>query len=621
MFFVWKTLFLIACLLWGCQRPSVDQPTHADITPEAYYAQNPDFFIFKTEDDLPQDLDWQHHLDQPEFADIDAPKGGMLRLMVSDFPRTLRMVGPDANSGLRSVLYDKNMIGLVSIHPHTRAYIPGLAQEWAISPDNQTVYFKLNPQARYDDGVPVRVKDFFYLFYFMRSTHIQDPWYNNWYSTQFSSITQFDDLTFCIRLSHPKPYPLSNANQIPIPSHYFGTLSSDFPRRYQWAFPPTTGPYRLRPEDIKKGRSLTLSRVCDWWAKNERYYRGRFNVDHIHYKVVRDPSKAFFLFIKNQLDAIDMSLPELWYKRSQAPAFKKGYVYRVVFYHDMPRAINGIMLNEQKGLLTSKAIRQGIAHALDLDEANRVYLHDDFKRLRVYAQGYGLYSNPDIALIDYSPEKARHYFAQAGFTQAGADGILKNQQGQKLQITLTIPTGPQQNMYALLREKAKAAGLDLQIEALDHLTVYKKIMNKNYEATHILWKNHYVPLPMMYKQMFHSDYANRPNTNNLSNTADPHLDELIEAYERQTAVQLLQALSRDIQAAIAERYCYIPTFYSPFYRWGFWRWICFPPGFNAPLSADPIELGLFWIDPARKQQTLDAQQDGYSWGECLKIYD
>ena len=62
--------------------------------------------------------------------------------------------------------------------------------------------------------------------------------------------------------------------------------------RYQWRVPPTTAPYTILAGDIVKGVSITLTRDEDWWARDRKYYRHRFNVDHIRYTVVRDLAKA-----------------------------------------------------------------------------------------------------------------------------------------------------------------------------------------------------------------------------------------------------------------------------------------------------------------------------------------
>ena len=58
--------------------------------------------------------------------------------------------------------------------------IPGLAREWAVSADGRTIYFRLDPEARYSDGEPVRARDFLVGVYLRVSDHIVNP-----YSKQF----------------------------------------------------------------------------------------------------------------------------------------------------------------------------------------------------------------------------------------------------------------------------------------------------------------------------------------------------------------------------------------------------------------------------------------------------
>ena len=40
-------------------------------------------------------------------------------------------------------------------------------------------------------------------------------------------------------------------------------------------------------KDIVKGRSITMTRVKDWWAKDRKYTRNLNNVDRIRYLLKR----------------------------------------------------------------------------------------------------------------------------------------------------------------------------------------------------------------------------------------------------------------------------------------------------------------------------------------------
>ena len=127
-----------------------------------------------------------------------------------------------------------------------------------------------------------------------------------------------------------------------------------------------------------------------------------------------------------------------------------------------------------------------------------------------------------------------------------------------------------------------------------------------------------------YWSLFHSDNAHKANTNNFANIDDPHLDQLVDEYRFGTDEDERKRLSRAIQARIHELGIYIPFFKVPYTRHGYWRWIKLPE-FHGTRSSDYLfppmnDLGLFWIDEAAKQETLDAMKAGKAF-EPVTIID
>ena len=114
-----------------------------------------DYFQFKTVEDLPSELVWNNGLKQPEIGDPKAKKGGAFRYFISSFPPTIRPFGPNSNNSFRGELYDNIEVSLVDLHPETGEVIPGVAKEWAIGTDGKTVFFRLDPDAKYNDGAAV----------------------------------------------------------------------------------------------------------------------------------------------------------------------------------------------------------------------------------------------------------------------------------------------------------------------------------------------------------------------------------------------------------------------------------------------------------------------------------
>ncbi|MEC7402029.1 MAG: ABC transporter substrate-binding protein, partial [Verrucomicrobiota bacterium] len=304
-----------------------------------FYKDNSDCFIISSPDKIPTDLIWKDGSDEEEFASPKAKRGGVWNAYMRDFPRTLRTIGPDANGAFRSYLLDYNVLSLVETHPNSDGYYPGLARSWAVGKDGRTVYFRLDRSARYSDGEPVRVSDYFFFFYFMRSKHVQAPWYNDYYGKdKFQKIQLYDEETLSITFYKAKPDLLERVSVRGKPEHFYFELDGEFLSKYQWNPEPTTGAYVALPENVDKGKSVTLVRQQDWWADQKRFFRNRYNPDKIKVTVIRDYNKSFELFLKGDIDMFGLAKTEFWYNKlpNDHPLVTNGYLSKVTFFNQTP---------------------------------------------------------------------------------------------------------------------------------------------------------------------------------------------------------------------------------------------------------------------------------------------
>ena len=108
--------------------------------------------------------------------------------------------------------------------------------------------------------------------------------------------------------------------------------------KYQWNPEPTTGAYVALPENVDKGKSVTLVRQQDWWANEKRFFRNRFNPDKIKVVVIRDTNKVFEVFLKGEIDMYDLAKTEFWYDKlpNDHPLVEKGYLSKVTFFNQIP---------------------------------------------------------------------------------------------------------------------------------------------------------------------------------------------------------------------------------------------------------------------------------------------
>ena len=118
---------------------------------------------------------WQTNTDYDLIGDPRAIKGGVLRqAMMTDFPATFRYYGPNNsewNLSINELVYES----LLYLHPTTLEFIPGLATHWQISSDRLTYRFRINPNARWSDGMPVTADDVVASWRLTVDKGIQDP--------------------------------------------------------------------------------------------------------------------------------------------------------------------------------------------------------------------------------------------------------------------------------------------------------------------------------------------------------------------------------------------------------------------------------------------------------------
>lgn len=587
----------------------------------------PEFFTFATPADLPAGLAWENGLSEPEIGDPKARKGGTFNSYIPSFPPTIRVLGENSNNAFRGYHYDDIEMGFVGLHPETGAVIPSLAKEWAVSPDSRTVYYRLDPDAKYSDGVPVEADDWFNTFYLQLSEYPQNPFGNEWYSSQYTNITRYDSHTLSVTLAEPKALAPYWTSLTPMPRHFYKEFGPDFESRYQWRSRPTTGAYVILDGDLKFGRSVTLTRVKDWWAQDKPFYRHRFNPDRLVYRVVRLPEKALELFFQGSLDTFLVADPTHWYERLEIPQVHNGYIHKAKFFNVWPSSSAGLYLNTAVAPLDNRDVRIGICHAMNYQKVIDFDLRGDYRRLNAFSEGYPLLGNPPITAREYSPEKAREAFARAGYTKSGPDGVLATDKGERLVITITHRKSPVIDKYmARLREEALKCGLEVRLESMDGSAAFQKASQKQHQAVQVAWGTT-PPFPDHY-QHFHGKDAYledgktpRPNTNNLTSFADPRMDALCEAQRKATTVEEYRRTVFEADQIVHDEALWVPGFDQNFYWVASWRWVQWPPGFNVSVSQDPYQNHVLWIDEDVRAETLEAMRSGKTFPETDEVFD
>jgi len=557
---------------------------------------------------LPDNVKWLTNDSDPVFSSDKAVKGGVLQSGIASFPMTFRVVGPDSNSSFRSAILD-NQLSLINIHPNTHNILPELATHWAFGDDKKTIYFKLDKDAVWSDGKPVTAWDYVYTLEFMRSEHIIAPWYNDYYTKEIEKVIVYDDYTIGVKSTKAAPDLHLKIGISPTPEHFFGKLDKEFVQKYNWRVVPNTGAYQLN--DFKKGKFVKFKRKKEWWAKDKKYFKNRFNADYIVFDVIRDVNLQWEYFKKGKLDAFGLTMPKYWHGKSDISLFKDGYINKIWFFNDMERSAQGMWLNQDKPVFRQRELCYAFAHAMNIEKVINKVLRKDYFRLPQAFSGYGKYTNNEIKPRKFDIGRVNLLMTDAGWSR-GSDGIW-NKSGERFSVKVTYASEEHTPRLVVLKEDALKAGVELLLERLDPSAVFKKILEKKHDVAWMGWSTSMRP---SYWQGWHSDNAHKPQTNNITNTDLPLLDRLIEKYRAGLLEEERIELSKRIQSVIHETGAFVPTFMVPYVRAGYWRWVQLPDFHGTRRSEtlfDPFSTttgGLFWIDAEKKEETLKAVKEG-----------
>ncbi len=606
---------------------------------------------YADEKNVPADLKWENGPDtlQP-WGSPKAIKGGTLRNTDPTYPGSFRHFGPDSNSHFRSFLDYLNLAQLNSDPNNSDISLPSLCIQWASDKDEKTVYYRIDPSARWSDGQPVLASDFTFIMEMIHDPDFDHPEFAESLKQTMESITSHGRLSFSVRLKNilPADERLYYASTWPVPRHFwkkfqdalptdkkvdgksengakYGAFVKNWHRHFDDAhlIEPVTGPYVVDLKLTQELRSIVFSKVENWWGDKKPWNLGRYNVDHIDYRIIPDISATNLNFEAQELDVNFMTMPDSWYGKAGTEMFQQGWAYRVMAFNEVPQPMQGIYLNTKRPPLNDQKVRQAFAQALDIDGMIAKILRGEYAHMPRITTGYRQYDNKLIKPWAYDPDAAAKLLDVAGWTGIDNDGV-RTKNGKRLVIEIDYTAKNHIPRLLWLRQQAFKAGFEIQPRRFETTTFFNRNKRREHMAIWTGWQGNYFP---DYRDGFYSESADLAESNSTSNYKDPEIDRLIKVMEEtRDSAEKVKAAHR-IQQIIHEQAIYIPTYFVPYIRSGAWNWVKLPPVVSTKTNGDEIFEafslggGLFWIDEEEKKKTLDARKAKQKLGEPKTIID
>ena len=405
---------------------------------------------------------------------------------------------------------------------------PDLAEKWTTSDDKLTWTFNLRKGVKFHGSYGEMTADDV-VFSLQRAGNSKSSSFSADYAS-VDKIEAVDASTVKITLKSPIPSLLG------IVANYHGgnivSKKAVEERGENFRISPIgTGPFAF--EGYKPNESVTL-------VSHPGYFRGKPKIDKIVYRFIPSDSSRDLAFEAGELDLIYGRQDQLWVDRMKK---KAGVVVDAV----PPGELGMISLNTKQKPLDDVRVRRAIAYAVDPEG---MAVHKG-KSVATAAQsvvpiGY-LGQIQAMPMEKRDVAKAKALLAEAGYP----NGI----QIRSVQTQLPTMLASMQVVQAQLKE----AGIDLQLDVVDHQTFHANIRKDLSQVTY--YSAARFPVADVYlTQFFHSSSAvlQPKAVTNFSHCAVA--DTEIEQARVSTDPAKQLALWASAQKKIAEAVCAVPLF-------------------------------------------------------------
>jgi microcin C transport system substrate-binding protein len=555
---------------------------------------------------------WETSTDFDLIGDGRAVKGGLYRDAILDFPGTLRMAGPEANTYINYAIQGLTYEPLVTLHPATLQYIPVLATHWQISPDKQTFRFRIDPNARFSDGTPVTSDDVVASWKLMVDKTLQSP-------SSLEAYERFDppiaESKYIVKV-HSKElgwqnFDIFGATLRIFPASILKTMNgAAYLKDYNFKLLPGTGPYMVKPEDVIKGKSVSLRRRNDYWAAKYRANVGQYNFDEIRYVVVRDDNLIFELFKKGELDTYNVNRSKIWAQELDTDRFKQGVLVKKKVFNNYPADLQFMAFNARRPPWDDVRMRKAIALLFDRQTLIEKLFFKEYIPIVSFFPGT-IYANPNNPKNEYNPEEALKLLADAGWKDRDAQGRL-TKGGKPLQLDLIYDQKSSETYLTVFQEDLRKVGITLNLVLRSPETRWKMEMQRQFDFVSAGWGAGGVfPMPSV---EYKSKLADPNDTNNISGFKDKRIDEICDEYDKSFDVKKRTALLQELDGILTSQYHYVLDWYAPAVRLAYWNKFGMPTGTLSNTGEYYGSLGpgipqLWWIDPDKNAKLSKAMGD------------
>jgi microcin C transport system substrate-binding protein len=521
------------------------------------------------------------------YANPDAPKGGELRQAVVGSFDTLNpfIIGGQTDQ-VRLIVPPYVFASLMTRgwdEPFT--LYPYVADRAEMAEDRRTITFHLNPKAVFSDGTPITADDVIFTWQTQGAKGLPNTrvLYDN-----MAGIDRIDDRTVRFRFKDDaaREAPLVVAMQPILSKAWYTAHRFDQPS----LDPPLgAGPYTIGAIDA--GRSITLTRVKDWWAADLPAMKGLYNFDTLRFDFYLDADSAFEAFKAGAYTLRREQSAEKWVSGAyDFPAVQDGRVTLLTLPQFRPAGMMGFAMNTRRTIFADPRVRRALILAFDFEWVNKTLLGGQYKRDDSYFANSPLAAadtpkGAELKLLepfrDQLPPQlftepyvlpptdgsgrnrenlraAQALLAEAGWTVK--DNVLVDANGNPLRFEILLQNKGYQRIALAYADQLRRLGIQASVRLVETAQYINRVETYDFDVILNTWISTLSP-GVEQSRYWGSGSADVPGTRNYPGVKSPVVDAMIKAVTAARSQDELQAAVHALDRVLLWGNYVIPLYY------------------------------------------------------------
>lgn len=478
----------------------------------------------------------------PAKSDSDAPVGGTI--VISAAADADALLPPLILSLQGKQIVDQMFDNLADIGPRLNTvgdagFTPHLANSWRWSPDSLAVDFKIDPRARWHDGVPVRAEDVRFTFGLVKDPALGSPLSGN--LDNVDSVSLPDSMTARVWFHRRTPDQFFKAatSVAILPAHLLGKLKPAGLRASQFAQHPI-GSGRFRFSEWVRGARIVLT-------ADSTNYRGRPKADRVIWLISAEYPAAALRLMGGEADFLDLVKPE-YVAQLRAKGDKIVTTDGSLDYGYAAFNLGDATKGEKRTIFADRNVRRALVMAVD----RKALVRSVFDTLALVAHGPAtrVLTTSDTTIgLPYDTARAGAMLDSIGWKRS--ENGMRRKGGAPLAFALMVPgsSAIRSRLAVLLQEQWRRAGAAVRIESIDVNTFGERLDGRKFDAVLNAW--HIDPTPSSVREEWGSSEI-RKGGYNATSYSNPAFDAVVDSAVREMDPARSAALYRRAYGILTE---------------------------------------------------------------------